>query len=57
MGTFYLYLQEGVGQQLTGILRSAEQVPDELPPGAAKLVQQCRCRGPVRLIGAVPPAA
>ena len=57
MGVIYLYLQEGVGQQLAGVQRSAEQVPNELPPGAVKLVQQRCCSGPVRLVGAVPPAA
>jgi hypothetical protein len=48
-------MQEWVGQQLAGGLAAADQVADQLPAGAAELVQQRRGRRPLRLIRAVPP--
>jgi len=50
-----LGMQEWVGQQLAGGLAAADEVADQLPAGAAELVQQRRGRRPLRLVCAVPP--
>lgn len=49
--------QERIAQQLANGLAAAHQVPDQLPAGAAKLVQQRVRACPLGLVCAVPPAS